>query len=156
MTVSKARATDFQGILPRLLFVLVEEKLTAAECIIRGFSESFISEIISRGKRYRFKSTLPLVGSDDQFPISDLETLPFYGSCTWIKNPVLCQEYKIQEQIRKFPPDNPQLPQKIQLCSPILDRYIQALFLPDFLPGRVWPPYLWCFQHLPGLGPPRF
>lgn len=62
----------------RLLFALVEEKLTSAECIKKGFSAEFVDGIISRMKRYRFKSTLPLAGSVGQYPISELEKLPFY------------------------------------------------------------------------------
>jgi len=62
----------------RLLFALVEKELSAAECVERGFSEKFVGEIISRVKCYRFKSTLPLGGSVGQYPISELEKLPFF------------------------------------------------------------------------------
>jgi len=64
----------------RLLFLLVEEKLTPEECRARGFSERFIRDIIDRIKRYRFKSRLPLSGSVGQFPLADLEALPFYSA----------------------------------------------------------------------------
>jgi NAD+ synthase len=63
----------------RLLFALVEDKLTTAECIKKGFNEKFVSEIVSRVKRYRYKSTLPLVGSVGQYAISDLDQLPFFN-----------------------------------------------------------------------------
>lgn len=64
----------------QLLYLLLEEKLTAATCVERGFSADFVAEIISRVKRYRYKSTLPLGGSVGQYPLLDLEGLPFYSS----------------------------------------------------------------------------
>ena len=64
----------------QLLYMLLEEKLTAANCVERGFDGDFVAEIISRVKRYRYKSTLPLVGSVGQYPLSDLEQLSFYSS----------------------------------------------------------------------------
>lgn len=63
----------------QLLYLLVEEKLTAAACVERGFDGDFVAEIINRVKRYRYKSTLPLAGSVGQYPLSDLEGLPFYS-----------------------------------------------------------------------------
>jgi NAD+ synthase len=65
--------------LDRLLYLLVEERMTAAECRQQGFSEGFVSEIVDRVKRYRFKSTPPLAASLGQYPISELEALPFYS-----------------------------------------------------------------------------
>jgi len=62
----------------RLLYLLVEEKLSAQECAAQGFDPAFVDGIITRVKKYRFKSTLPLAGSVGQFPLEDLETLPFY------------------------------------------------------------------------------
>ncbi|MFN2112272.1 MAG: NAD+ synthase [Anaerolineales bacterium] len=62
----------------RLLYLLVEEKLSAQECAAQGFDPAFVDGIIRRVKKYRFKSTLPLAGSVGQFPLEDLETLPFY------------------------------------------------------------------------------
>jgi NAD+ synthase len=64
----------------RLLFLLVEEKLTPGGCLARGFSEKFVGDIINRVKRYRFKSRLPLSGSVGQYPLADLELLPFYSA----------------------------------------------------------------------------
>ncbi len=64
----------------RLFFLLLEEKLSAEECLERGFESSFVEAMINRIKRYRFKSKLPAAGSVGQFPISDLEELPFYQS----------------------------------------------------------------------------
>jgi NAD+ synthase len=64
----------------QLLYWLVEEKLTPSACVEKGLSRDFVDAIIDRVKRYRFKSRLPLVGSIGQFPLSDLEDLPFYQS----------------------------------------------------------------------------
>lgn len=64
----------------QLLYMLVEEKLTPAACVERGFAREFVDEITQRVKRYRYKSILPLAGSVGQFPLSDLEDLPFYSS----------------------------------------------------------------------------
>jgi NAD+ synthase len=64
----------------QLLYMLVEEKLTAAACVERSFDGDFVAEIVNRVKRYRYKSTLPLVGTVGQYPLSDLEQLPFYSS----------------------------------------------------------------------------
>ena len=62
----------------QLLYLLVEEKLTAEACVEKGFEGDFVAEIISRVKRYRYKSTLPLVGTFSQYPLSDLEQLPLF------------------------------------------------------------------------------
>lgn len=62
----------------QLLYFLVEEKLTAAACVEKGFEAEFVNEIISRVKRYRYKSTLPRVGTVGQYPLSDLEQLPLF------------------------------------------------------------------------------
>ncbi len=62
----------------RLLYALVEEQLSPDACLEKGFSEDFVENIIKRIKRYRFKSTLPLVGSVGQFPLTDLEQLPLF------------------------------------------------------------------------------
>jgi NAD+ synthase len=62
----------------QLFYSLVEEKLDINACQERGFERSFCAEIVSRIKKYRFKSILPLVGSVGQTPLSDLERLPFY------------------------------------------------------------------------------
>jgi hypothetical protein len=64
----------------QLLYLLLEEKLTAAACVERGFDGDFVAEIISRVKCYRYKSTLPLVGSVGQYSLSDLEQLPLFSS----------------------------------------------------------------------------
>ena len=64
----------------QLLYLLVEEKLTAEACVQKGFTANFVEAIIGRVKRYRYKSTLPLAGSVGQFPLSDLEDLPFYSA----------------------------------------------------------------------------
>lgn len=62
----------------QLLFMLVELGKTQQECMKSGFSENFVREIVRRVKSYRFKSILPLGGSVGQYPIADLEELPFY------------------------------------------------------------------------------
>ena len=62
----------------RLLYALVEEGLSSRDCLEAGFSEEFVQTIVSRVKKYRFKSTLPLVGSVGQFPLADLEKLPAF------------------------------------------------------------------------------
>lgn len=62
----------------RLLFLLVEKGYTLQDCLDAGYPQKFASEIINRVKRYRFKSTLPLSGSVGQFPLADLERLPFF------------------------------------------------------------------------------
>jgi NAD+ synthase len=64
----------------RLLYLLVEDKLSPQECIARGFDAVFVESIVSRVKKYRYKSKLPRAGSVGQFPLEDLETLPFYRS----------------------------------------------------------------------------
>lgn len=63
----------------RLLYALVEEGLSARDCLKAGFSEEFVQTIVSRVKKYRFKSTLPLVGSVGQFSLADLEKLPAFS-----------------------------------------------------------------------------
>ena len=63
----------------RLLYALVEEGLSARDCLKVGFSEEFVQTIVSRVKKYRFKSTLPLVGSIGQFSLADLEKLPAFS-----------------------------------------------------------------------------
>ena len=63
----------------RLLFNLVEERFSPSDCVKAGFSEAFVETIISRVKRYRFKSILPQVGSVGQFPLADLEGLPVFS-----------------------------------------------------------------------------
>ena len=62
----------------RLLFALIEEHLNPKACVKAGFSKEFVHGIINRVKQYRFKSTLPLVGSVEQFPLADLERLPIF------------------------------------------------------------------------------
>ncbi len=63
----------------RLLYSLVEEGLSSRDCVKAGFSEDFVQNIVSRVKKYRFKSTLPLAGSVGQFPLADLERLPAFA-----------------------------------------------------------------------------
>ncbi len=63
----------------RLLYALVEEGLSSRDCVTAGFSEDFVQNIVSRVKKYRFKSTLPLAGSVGQFPLVDLERLPAFA-----------------------------------------------------------------------------
>jgi NAD+ synthase len=62
-----------------LLYALVEEGLNTGDCVKNGFSEEFVQSIISRVKKYRFKSTLPLVGSVGQHPLVDLEQLSAFA-----------------------------------------------------------------------------
>ncbi len=62
----------------RLLYALVEEGLSPNDCVKAGFSEEFVRNIISRIKKYRFKSALPLAGSVGQFPLAALEELPAF------------------------------------------------------------------------------
>ncbi len=57
----------------QVFYLLVEEGKTVAECVEAGFSEAFIREVISRVKRYRFKRTLPPIGSIGQQPLSILD-----------------------------------------------------------------------------------
>lgn len=63
----------------QLLFLLVEEKLSPAACVNEGFSKDFVQWMITRVKRYRFKSVLPLAGSVGQLPLADLEQLPAFS-----------------------------------------------------------------------------
>ncbi len=63
----------------RLLYALVEEGATAEECLEQGFEEQFVQQVIQRMKTYRFKSTPPASGSVGQYPVADLEELPFYS-----------------------------------------------------------------------------
>ena len=63
----------------RLLYALVEEGLSSGDCVKAGFSEEFVQNIISRVKRYRYKSTLPLTGSVGQHPLVELEQLPVFA-----------------------------------------------------------------------------
>ncbi len=63
----------------RLLYALVEEGLSARDCLKAGFSEELVQTIVSRVKKYRFKSTQPLVGSVGQFSLADLEKLPAFS-----------------------------------------------------------------------------
>jgi NAD+ synthase len=63
----------------RLLYALVEEGLSLGDCVKAGFSEEFVGNIISRVKRYRYKSTLPLTGSVGQHPLVELEQLPVFA-----------------------------------------------------------------------------
>ena len=62
----------------QLLFLLIEERMTAEACVEEGFEFVFVAEIVSRVKRYRYKSTLPLAGTVGQYPLSDLEQLPLF------------------------------------------------------------------------------
>lgn len=62
----------------KVFYLLVEEKLNLDACVEKGFDREFVHAIIQRIKRYRFKSLLPKSGSIGQFPLSDLEELPFY------------------------------------------------------------------------------
>ena len=63
----------------QLLFLLVEEKLSPEACIQEGFSEKFVSFIVDRVNRYRYKSLLPLAGSVGQFPLLRLEQIPAFS-----------------------------------------------------------------------------
>jgi len=63
----------------QLLYLLVEEKLTAEACLDHGFSKVVVEGIINRVKRYRFKSILPRAGTVGQYPLSELEELPFFS-----------------------------------------------------------------------------
>ncbi|HDD55680.1 MAG TPA: NAD+ synthase [Chloroflexi bacterium] len=63
----------------RLLFLLVEEKLSPEACIQEGFADTFVSFIVDRVNRYRYKSLLPLKGSVGQFPVSRLEEIPAFS-----------------------------------------------------------------------------
>lgn len=62
----------------QIFYSLVERHLTRDACIEEGFSPEFVDAIIKRIKQHRFKSILPRVGSIGQYPLSDLEELPFY------------------------------------------------------------------------------
>lgn len=63
----------------RLLYFLVEEGLPPEGCVQEGFSEKFVSFIVDRVNRYRYKSLLPLGGSVGQFPLSRLEDIPAFS-----------------------------------------------------------------------------
>jgi NAD+ synthase len=63
----------------RLLFELVEKGVTGKECLDAGFEEGFVREVIARVKQYRYKSTLPPIGSIGQQPLGDLEQLPAFS-----------------------------------------------------------------------------
>ncbi len=62
----------------QLLYLLVEEGQTVEECVQAGISETFIREVIGRVKRYRFKRTLPPLGSIGQQPLSALDHRPVF------------------------------------------------------------------------------
>ena len=62
-----------------LLYFLVEEKRSPADCVQEGFSEKFVSFIVDRVNRYRYKSLLPLSGTVGQFPLSMLEQIPAFA-----------------------------------------------------------------------------
>jgi NAD+ synthase len=64
--------------LDQLLHLLVEKQLTVEQCIEEGIAEDFVQAVISRVKRYRYKSTMPLAGSVGQYPLSDLEQIPAF------------------------------------------------------------------------------
>ncbi|NQS91372.1 MAG: NAD+ synthase [Chloroflexi bacterium] len=63
----------------QVFYLLVEEKLNLTACVEKGFDRKFVEAIVQRIKRYRYKSVLPKSGSIGQFPLSDLEDLPFYS-----------------------------------------------------------------------------
>lgn len=63
----------------QVLYSLVEEGKSIEECVQEGFSEEFIREVIARVKRYRFKRTLPPVGSIGQQPLSILDQHPAFA-----------------------------------------------------------------------------
>lgn len=62
----------------QLLYRLVEEQKTAAECVEAGFEEELVRTVIDRVLRYRFKSKLPPAGSIGQESLEDLEELPAF------------------------------------------------------------------------------
>jgi len=64
----------------KLFYLLIEEKLTPEACVEQGFDQDFVDSLIKRIKKYRYKSILPKSGSVGQFPLVDLEGLPFYSS----------------------------------------------------------------------------
>ena len=43
----------------RLLYLLVDERYSPAECVEAGFAENFVNEVIERVRRNRFKRVLP-------------------------------------------------------------------------------------------------
>lgn len=62
----------------QVLYQLVEEGKSVEACVEAGFSEPFVRDVIARVKRYRFKSTLPPVGSIGQQPLSILDQRPAF------------------------------------------------------------------------------
>ena len=62
----------------QVFYLLVEEGLPRDACVEKGFTPEFVDTIIKRIKNYRFKSILPRAGSVGQYPLADLEKLPFY------------------------------------------------------------------------------
>ena len=63
----------------QLLYSLVEKKLSPEKCVQEGFSDEFVTFIVERVKRYRYKSLLPLAGSVGQFPLTRLEEVPAFS-----------------------------------------------------------------------------
>jgi len=43
----------------RLLFLLVDQRYSAQECIEEGFDENFVNSVIARTRRYQFKRMMP-------------------------------------------------------------------------------------------------
>lgn len=62
----------------QVLYLLVEEGKSVEECAQAGFSEAFIREVIGRVKSYRFKRTLPPLGSIGQQTLSALDDRPAF------------------------------------------------------------------------------
>ncbi len=57
----------------QVLYMLVEMGKDVAACVEEGFSRDFVTEVIERVKRFRFKSLQPPVGSIGQQPLSILD-----------------------------------------------------------------------------------
>jgi len=62
----------------QVLYQLVEEGKSIQDCVRAGFSETFVREVIARVNRYRFKSTMPPIGSIGQQPLSILDQRPAF------------------------------------------------------------------------------
>lgn len=45
----------------KLLYLLVDERYTPAECVEAGFSQQFVDEVVARIRRYHFKRIMPPV-----------------------------------------------------------------------------------------------
>jgi NAD+ synthase len=43
----------------KLLYLLVDQRYTPAECVTHGFPEAFVNAVVERIRRYQFKRIMP-------------------------------------------------------------------------------------------------